>query len=460
MFRTNEKRTRYSIVGLGKLGASMAAAIAGRGFDVIGVDVSASVVEAVNAGRAPVSETGLADAIEINRARFSATAYHNEAIAQSDVTFVIVPTPSDHTGMFSLQYASYAFREIGRGLSGKEDYHLVVLTSTVMPGSTRQVLLPQLEAASGKKCGRDFGICYSPEFIALGSVIRDFLNPDFTLVGEFDERSGAFLEHCYAEIVENGAACKRMSLENAELTKLAINTFVTTKIAYANMLAELCELIPGGDVDIVSDALGTDKRIGRRYLTGGLGFGGPCFPRDNIALSAFGQRMGAGTDIAVTTDAANRVPVRRLVEQVREAARPETTVAVLGLAYKPRSHVIERSQGLEVVLAIADSGIRVVCYDPLARDAARNELKDKALVLDSVKACLNQAEVVVIANADPEFARLTSEDFPQRSPPVEVIDCWRLLRPQLERSAKVRYRAIGVAGDVGDTYFGLWQGAC
>jgi UDPglucose 6-dehydrogenase len=226
------------------------------------------------------------------------------------------------------------------------------------------------------------------------------------------------------------------------------------------MLAELCELIPGGDVDIVSDALGSDKRIGRRYLTGGLGFGGPCFPRDNIALSAFGQRMGADTDIAVTTDAANRVPVRRLVKQVREAARPETTVAVLGLAYKPRSHVIEHSQGLEVVLAIADSGIRVVCYDPLAREAARNELKDKALVFDSLKTCLNQAEVVVIANADPEFARLTSEDFPQRSPPVEVIDCWRLLRPQLERSAKVRYRAIGVAGDVGDTFFGLWHGAC
>jgi UDPglucose 6-dehydrogenase len=356
-----------------------------------------------------------------------------------------VPTPSDDTGMFSLQYASWAFREIGRGLCRKDGYHLVVLTSTVMPGSTREVLLPELEAASGKKCGRDFGLCYSPEFIALGSVIRDFLNPDFTLIGEFDERSGAILEHCYAEIVENGAPCKRMSLENAELTKLAVNTFVTTKIAYANMLAELCELIPGGDVDVVSNALGADKRIGPRYLTGGLGFGGPCFPRDNIALTAFGRRVGAATDIAVTTDAANRVPVRRLVEHVRVAARPETTVAVLGLAYKPRSHVIERSQGLEAALAIAESGIRVVCYDPLARDAARNELKDKALVLDTVMACLDQAEVVVIANADPEFARLTSEDFPQRSPPVEVIDCWRLLRPQLERSAKVRYRAIGIA---------------
>jgi UDPglucose 6-dehydrogenase len=426
----------------------MAAAIAGRGFDVIGVDVNESVIEAVNAGRTPVSETGLADAIETNHSRLSATGHHCEAIEQSDVTFVIVPTPSDDTGMFSLQYARYAFREIGRGLGAKDGYHLVVLTSTVMPGSTREVLLPELEAASGKKCGRDFGLCYSPEFIALGSVIRDFLNPDFTLIGQFDERSGAILEQAYAEIVENGAPCKRMSLENAELAKLAVNTFVTTKIAYANMLADLCERIPGGDVDIVSDAVGSDKRIGRRYLTGGLGFGGPCFPRDNIALSAFGRRVGADTNIAVTTDATNHVPVRRLVDHVRLAARPETTVAVLGLAYKPHSHVIERSQGLEAVLAIADSGIRVVCYDPLARDAARNELKDKALVLDSMKACLDQAEVVVIGNADPEFTRLTPEDFPSRSPPVQVIDCWRLLRARLEGSANVRYRAIGIAGDI------------
>jgi UDPglucose 6-dehydrogenase len=458
MRHINVRSTRYSIVGLGKLGASMAAAIAGRGFDVIGVDVNASVIEAVNAGRAPVSETGLGDAIETNRARLSATVSHGEAIVRSDVTFVVVPTPTDHTGMFSLQYACYAFREIGRGLAAKEGYHLVVLTSTVMPGSIRQVLLPELEAASGKKCGRDFGVCYGPEFIALGSVIRDFLNPDFTLVGEFDELSGASLERCYAEIVENGAPCKRMSLENAELAKLAVNTFVTTKISYANMLAELCEAIPGGDVDVVSDALGADKRIGRRYLTGGLGFGGPCFPRDNIALSAFGRHVGAGTEIAMTTDAANRVPVRRLVEHVRLAARPESTVAVLGLAYKPQSHVLERSQGMEAALAIAEHGLRVVCYDPLARNAARNELKDKALVLDSVKACLDHADVVVIANADPEFARLTSEDFPQRSPAVQVIDCWRLLRRQLEGSANVRYRAIGVAGDVGDGIVRLWEG--
>src|SRR5207237_3507019 len=137
-----------------------------------------------------------------------------------------------------------AFESIGAALRDKDAYHLVVLTSTVLPGTTRQALLPVLERASGKRAGRDFGLCYSPEFIALGSVIRDFLNPDFTLIGEIDARSGSVLEQAYASIMRNHPPCKRMSLENAELAKISVNTFVTMKISFANMLADLCERIP------------------------------------------------------------------------------------------------------------------------------------------------------------------------------------------------------------------------
>src|SRR3954470_14791815 len=168
-------------VGLGKLGASMAAAIASRGHHVIGVDVNHRAVDALNAGHAPVQETGLEDLIAANRSRLRATMSHDEAVFESELTFVIVPTPSDDRGAFSLQYAAYAFREIGKALALKRDYHTVVLTSTVLPGAMRHGLVPILEAHSGRKVGVDFGVCYSPEFIALGTVIRDFLNPDFLL---------------------------------------------------------------------------------------------------------------------------------------------------------------------------------------------------------------------------------------------------------------------------------------
>ncbi len=181
---------KVSVIGLGKLGASMVAAIASRGFEIIGVDVNKKTVDAVNEGREPVQETDLENYLTKYKDKIRATLSHEDAVLNSDVSFVIVPTPSDEKGSFSLQYAAWAFREISLALAKKNSYHTVVLTSTVLPGATRFGLLPILEKNSGKKCGRDFGLCYSPEFIALGSIIRDFLNPDFTLVGEVDEKSG------------------------------------------------------------------------------------------------------------------------------------------------------------------------------------------------------------------------------------------------------------------------------
>ena len=243
-----------SVIGLGKLGASMAAGFASRGYKVVGVDINPKSVEALNQGLPPVQETGLAEMIHDHRDSIRGTLSTEEAVMESHISFVIIPTPSDARGAFSLTYAKSAFREIGRALRKKKDYHTVVLTSTVLPGATRLGLLPILEKESGKKCGPDFGLCYNPEFIALGSVIRDFLNPDFYLLGQFDERSGDALEAAHKQVSVNQAPVKRMSLENAELAKISVNSFVTMKISFANMLAEFCERMPGGDVDVVSDA--------------------------------------------------------------------------------------------------------------------------------------------------------------------------------------------------------------
>ncbi len=437
----------YSIVGLGKLGASMAAAIASRGFDVIGVDVNRQAVDALNAGRAPVQETGLAELIAEHRVRLRATTSHRDAILNSDVTFVIVPTPSDESGAFSLQYAAWAFGEIGAALAEKKGYHLVVLTCTVLPGSTRHGLLPILEQRSGKRCGPDFGLCYSPEFIALGSVIRDFLHPDFTLVGEFDDRSGRTLEETYARILPKQPPCQRMTLENAELTKVCVNTYVTTKIAFANMLADLCERLPGGDVDVVSNALGLDTRIGRKYLTGALGYGGPCFPRDNVALSFFARALGTRADLAETTDHVNRSLASTVIERIGLTIQRGTTVAVLGLAYKPFSHVIDESQGIYLAKALARHGARVVAHDPLAGPYAAQELKDQAVVLDSLQDCLAQASIVVVTTPDPAYAALDANDFDNGDRPVTVVDCWRVLTAKLAACPGITYVAIGRGRD-------------
>jgi len=435
----------YSVVGLGKLGASMTAAIASRGHQIIGVDVVPAAVEAVNAGRAPVQETDLDATIAANRERISATHSFRDAVHASEITFVVVPTPSDDRGAFDITYARAAFAEIGEALRDKEGYHLVVLTSTVLPGSTRYGLIPLLEERSGKQAGRDFGVCYSPEFIALGSVIRDFLNPDFTLIGEYDQRSGDTLAAAYDSILAKPAPAERMSIENAEVAKVAVNTFVTTKIAFANMLADICRRLPGGDVDAVTHALGMDTRIGSRYLTGALGYGGPCFPRDNVALSFIARELGVSAAIPEATDVSNRALPGLLSAELTASLRPGVPVAILGLAYKPASHVVEESQSVALAEALLDAGAEVRVYDPLVGAGLLGALEGRVHVAESVQECLEDAGLVLVTTPDASFRSLTAADFSRCAEPVRVVDFWRALGGALQGAPGIEYVPYGRA---------------
>jgi len=437
-----------SVVGLGKLGACMAAAMASRGLDVIGVDVNERAVQSVNAGQSPVREPGLAEMIAAHRAQLRATTSFEDAVVHSAATFVVVPTPSDGRGAFSLAHASRSFEAIGAALRQKRGDHLVVLTSTVLPGSTRHGLIPLLEKASGRRCGPDFGLCYNPEFIALGSVLRDFLNPDFHLVGEFDRASGDRLEAINRRVCLNAAPFRRMSIENAELAKIALNSYVTLKISFANMLADLCERLPGGNVDAVSDALGLDSRIGRKYLTGGLGFGGPCFPRDNAALNFIGEALGADCAVIRENDAYNRRLSARVVARLLPCLESSGAVAVLGLAYKPQSDVVEQSAGIALALALADAGRQVVAFDPLASANARAVLNGRAEVCDTVAGALRDATTVLVATPDAAFRGLRAADLLGAKARVTVVDFWRALDPSLGSRPGIRYIPIGHGTDV------------
>lgn len=432
------------MVGLGKLGACMAACLASRGFHVVGVDVRPDVVDAFSSGRSPVFEPGLAELVAKHPQRLSATTDLESAVLGSDVTFIVVPTPSEGDGVFSLRHVTDAARSIGHAIGRKAGYHLVVLTSTVLPGSTDNVVRPALERASGSVCGRDFGLCYSPEFIALGSVIRDFLNPDFVLIGESDPAAGDRLEDLGSQVYRGNPPVVRTSHVNAELAKLAVNTFVTTKISFANMLAELCEALPGADVDEVTAAVGRDPRIGKSYLRGGLGYGGPCFPRDNLALSAFARGLGVRRDVPEATDRYNRSVPDRLAQTVLRYLRPGETVGILGLSYKPGSVVVEESQGTALVERLSAAGARVLAFDPIVEADGHHRSALRALHLDRVDRLLQEASVVVVANPDPAFESLTPRHFGCR--PLVVIDCWRLLRAAFEGARGIRYVGVGIGG--------------
>ncbi len=431
-----------SVVGLGKLGAVLAAVMADRGHEVIGVDLNAAFVDAVNQGRAPVSEPGLSELVQRNAERFSATTDVAQAVAKTDLTFVLVPTPSGPDGTFSLKIVLKVVEGIALALRNKPSYHLVVITSTVMPGSTGGEVLPLLEKISGKKCGQDFGLCYNPEFIALGSVIQDMSNPDMLLIGESDPRAGSILEDLYHTVCRNRPPVARMNFVNAELAKIAVNTYVTTKISYANMLAEVCEQVPGADSEVVAAALGLDTRIGRKYLKGASGYGGPCFPRDNTAFSRFAALQSVEATLAAATDQVNRRQVTRLHERVLAATAPGETVGILGLSYKPDTEVIEESQGMMLAELLAGSGYRVVVYDPAAMDNARQVLDGRVEYAESMEACAREAATLVIATPWKQFQSLRPQHLRQSNPRPAVFDWWRLLPPAVFEPAS-RYLACG-----------------
>jgi UDPglucose 6-dehydrogenase len=435
-----------SVVGLGKLGAPLAAAFAARGFRVTGVDVDANKVRAINRGEEPVHEPGLRELLQEREGRLRATDCVEDAVGESEATFIVVSTPSEPGGGFSLRYVLPCLEAIGKTLRTKTGFHLVVLTSTVMPGSTGGEVRQALERASGKTCGKHFGLCYSPEFIALGSVIRDFYFPDFLLIGESDERSGEMLGEIYRRTCKNTPFVARMNFINAEITKLAVNTYITTKISYANMIARLCEKLPEADANVVTSALGLDTRIGPRYLKGAVSYGGPCFPRDNRALAALAARCGAFADLAEATDKFNRAQIQWLAELVKSHKRGNETIGILGLTYKPDTDVVEEAFGLLLAQELSSANVPVVVYDPSANVERAISACKTARRAASAQECIATSEVVVLATPWQEFREVPAEQWVGRGKPRVVIDCWRVLN-HLESVQGVRYVRLGFGGE-------------
>ena len=416
-----------SVFGLGKLGAPLAAVLGAKGHTVIGCDINQEFVQRINDGKAPVEEPRLEEMVNAGKGRLSAVVDPEAAVLGSDVTFIIVPTPSTSAGIFTNKYVLNAVKDIGKALQKKDTYHLVVVTSTVMPGSTDGEIRETLERASGRTVGDNLGLCYNPEFIALGSVIRDMLQPDMILIGESDPRAGDLLEKIHQSVCENDPPRQRMNLVNAEITKISVNTYVTTKISYANMLADMCDRIAGSDVDVVTSALGMDTRIGGKYLKGALGYGGPCFPRDNVAFSKLARSIGARADLAEATDGINDYQIERLARVVNARLQPGGTVAVLGMSYKPDTDVIEESQGLELAKRLSEAGYKVLIHDPMAMESAKAVLGNLVSANDSLAACAGQADMLVLTTPWPEFRELKPEWFRNRIRPCVVVDCWRIL---------------------------------
>lgn len=434
-----KNKKSISVIGLGKLGFPLVLAFASREFNVVGVDVNENTINKINKGISPIYELGTKRLLKEHKNRIVATSSLESAIRATNISFVIVPTPSNIGGDFSLDYVLPICQNIGRLLKKKSKFHVVVVSSTVMTGSM-DIIQKEIEICSEKICGKDFGLCYVPEFVALGSVIKNYLCPDFVLIGESDERSGKIIYELYKKLCLQNPPIIRTNYMNAELSKIALNVFVTMKISFANMLAEVCEKLPGGNVDNVTFAIGYDTRIGHRFLKGALGFGGRCFPRDQKSFSYLAEKVGIDPLLVLATDKINDRQVERIIQIVRDNLLRNGTVAVLGITFKPGTDVVTESQGLEIAQRLGNEGMKVCAYDPLVNNLNLAQiLKTNMTAAFSIGCCIGDADIIVIANPCEEFRDINSDDLKDKI----VIDCWRILEPEQYKDCR-KYIAIGV----------------
>lgn len=385
------KNKNISVVGLGKLGSCFAACFAYRGFNVIGLDINKEIVDKLNNGKAPFLETNLQDIINESKRRLMATTNPNDAFDFSDVYFTIVPTPSKNNGSFSNEFIKKALKPFIENLKFSKNFKTFVITSTVSPLSIQSEIIPFIEKVSSKRFNKDFTVIYNPTFIAIGDIIKGILEPDLVLIGESNKKVGNIIENLWRDVVVSKPYFARMSIVSAEITKIAINSYITTKISFANMLGNICEKVHGAEINKITQAIGADRRIGRYYLKYGTAYGGPCFPRDNRAFSYFAKQFGIDALIPKSAHKINEFQSEFLTNKILNILKKYNlkSLSILGLAYKPKTYVIEESASINLIKNFLEKNknLKIIVYDlmPRAIEETKKLFKDRLIYAKSLK---------------------------------------------------------------------------
>jgi GDP-mannose 6-dehydrogenase len=402
---------RISIFGMGYVGTVSAACLAQDGHEVIGVDPLRTKVDLINAGQSPIIEVEIGEIIAamVKAGRLLATSDQDQAIRQSELSFVCVGTPSQANGNLDLTYIRRVCELIGGALKNKPARHTVVIRSTIFPGTMRQIVIPVLEEYSGKKAGIDFGVCNNPEFLREGSAVKDFKSPPKTVIGEVDSSSGDLLASLFAKL---DAPLIRTDIETAEMVKYVDNSWHALKIGFANEIGNLCKSF-SIDAHQVMNIFCQDKKlnISAAYLTPGFAFGGSCLPKDLRALSYKAKMHDLDLPIMNSILPSNELQVARGLQLITE--KGHRRIGVLGFSFKagtddlresPMIEVIERLIGKGYDLRIFDKNVNLAKLVGANRDYILNRIPHiSRLMVNGIDPVLDHAETIVIGNKDPDF---------------------------------------------------------
>ena len=444
---------KISIIGTGYVGLVSGACFAEIGHDVVCVDVDREKVASINRGEAPIYEQGLTELLQRHvGTRLCATVDLRAAVRDSDITFIAVGTPFDGNTI-DLSYIRRVACDIGSALRGKQEYHVVVVKSTVVPGTTDDVVTPLLEQASGRRAGSDFGVGMNPEFLTEGVAVRDFMEPDRIVLGGVDERTVDALAKVYAPF--STVPTVRTNNKTAEMIKYTSNAVLATMISFSNEFGNLCARLGGVDIAEVMQGLHearyftTQLEDGTRitapiasFLYAGCGFGGSCLPKDIKALAAHGQAAGVPMPLLETVIRINLNQPQQIIDILERnfSSLCGLRVSVLGVAFKPDTDDVRESPALPIVHGLLARGVTVSLYDPVATESAKKVLPvDRVRFLDTLESALTDVDATVLITSWDEF-RQVPELLKKTEVPPLVVDGRRFL----DKRQIARYAGIGL----------------
>ncbi len=404
-----------SIFGLGYVGCVTAACLAYDGHHVTGVDVNPHKVELIRSGKSPLIEPGLEERISamVASGNLDACDDVNEAVSRTDISLICVGTPSNENGSLDLKYVKAVCQQIGQALALKKAYHVVVVRSTVLPGTVEEQLIPILEESSGLKAGQDFGVCMNPEFLREGVAIKDYYAPSFIVIGEIDQRSGELVEGIYARVE---APLFHTVIKNAEMVKYACNAFHALKITFANEIGQICKA-HGMDGQQVMEIFAQDRQlnVSPAYLQPGFAFGGSCLPKDVRALTYRARQVDAEVNVLNAILPSNQKQIALAVRMVERTGRKK--VGILGLSFKPNTDDLRESPAIVLAETLIGRGYQVRIFDDQVQLSqligANKAFIEKelphiaSLMCDTLEDLVSAVDVVVMTHGGKEFVRVT-----------------------------------------------------
>ena len=412
-----------SIIGSGYVGTTIAACFADLGHEVVNIDIDAEIVEAIDSGTAPIHEEGLPELVakhagKDGTGRLQATTAY-DAVLDTDVTFLCLPTPQRDDGSIDLSIMKAGAEQLGQTVAEKDDWHTVIVKSTVVPGSTEDVITPILADESGRTPGDDFGVGMNPEFLREGTAVADFLTPDKVVLGADDDRALADMRDVFAPLVANtDAPVVETDTRTAEMIKYANNGFLAAKVSLINDIGNICKEY-GIDAYEVADAIGLDDRISDQFLRSGIGWGGSCFPKDTAAIRAAAREQGYEPQMLdAATEVNDRQPERLLALMDAHVDVAGQRVAVLGLAFKPGTDDVRNSRAIPVIEGLQERNANIVAYDPVAVENMRERVPEIDYTSSAVDA-LDGASATLVVTDWPEITALDDE-FDAMATPVVV----------------------------------------